>query len=59
VEIYKKKTKNLYKRTTFGFPIFMKSEMATQIYLKHITTTLRNENAVSGSRDCYLLTDGQ
>jgi hypothetical protein len=50
LDIFKKKTKNWYKRTPFGLPSFMKSGTATQIYLKHINITFRNENSLGGSR---------
>jgi len=53
LKIFKKKTKKWYKRTLFGLPSFMNSGTATQMYLKHVNTTFRNENP------CCTLTGGQ
>ena len=44
MEVFKKETKKWYKRTLFGLLSFMSSGTATQMYLKHVNTTFRNEN---------------
>jgi hypothetical protein len=50
LEIFKKKTKNWYKRTLFGLPSFMNIGTATQLSLVRINTTFRNENPFSVRR---------